>query len=61
MDDAVRGLVIKEKIEEIDNYISAKVNQDNARSNTHTPGGPASNGNKSENHDKMLQYAIDCI
>ena len=61
VDDAIRGLVIKEKIGEIDQYISTKVNQDNCRSNTNTPGGPTSNGNKSANHDKMLQYAIDCI
>ena len=61
VDDAIRGLVIQEKIGEIDNYISTKVNQDHFHNNSHTPGGPVSHVDKSENHDKMLQYAIDCI
>ena len=31
VDAAIRGMVIKEKIEEIDNYISDKVYQDNSK------------------------------
>ena len=57
VEEAIQGMVIEKKIDEIDNWIGEKVQKDNSRSRSAIP----QPDQLSDNHDQMLQYAIDCI